>query len=46
MSDRSPNTTTEAGIPVPSDEHALTVGPAGPALGARVASAGPTAPGR
>ncbi len=29
---RPPNTTTDAGSPVPSDEHALTVGPAGPVL--------------
>jgi catalase len=27
-----PNTTTDAGIPLPSDEYALTAGPAGPVL--------------
>src|SRR3954451_7627406 len=32
MSDQPPNTTTDAGIPVPSDEHSLTVGPVGPVL--------------
>lgn len=32
MTDKPPNTTTDAGIPVPSDEHALTVGQAGPVL--------------
>ena len=32
MTDRPPNTTTDSGIPVPSDDHALTVGPAGPVL--------------
>jgi catalase len=30
--DRSPFTTTDAGIPVESDEHSLTVGPDGPIL--------------
>jgi catalase len=29
---KPPLTTTDAGIPAPSDEHALTVGPAGPVL--------------
>ncbi|MCU1280948.1 MAG: catalase [bacterium] len=29
---RSPLTTTDAGAPAPTDEHALTVGPAGPVL--------------
>lgn len=32
MTDKPPNTTTDAGVPVPSDEHALTVGRAGPVL--------------
>ena len=32
MPDKPPNTTTDSGIPVPSDEHALTVGQAGPVL--------------
>jgi catalase len=32
MTDQPPNTTTGAGIPVSSDEHSLTVGPAGPNL--------------
>jgi catalase len=32
MNDQRPNTTTDAGIPLPSDEHALTAGPAGPVL--------------
>jgi catalase len=32
MSSQPPNTTTDAGIPVPSDENALTAGPAGPVL--------------
>ena len=32
MSDQRPNTTTDAGIPVPSDEYSLTAGPAGPVL--------------
>jgi catalase len=32
MTDRPPNTTTDSGIPVPSDEHALTVGQTGPVL--------------
>src|SRR5215469_12394162 len=33
MTDTQPNpTTTDAGIPVPSDEHSLTVGPDGPIL--------------
>src|SRR5271155_263256 len=31
-SDRPKPTTTDAGIPVPSDEHSLTVGPDGPIL--------------
>jgi catalase len=30
MTDRPPKTTTDAGIPAPSDEFSLTVGPAGP----------------
>jgi catalase len=30
--EQPPNTTTDAGIPVASDEHSLTVGPAGPVL--------------
>jgi catalase len=30
MSDRPPKTTTDAGIPAPSDEFSLTVGPQGP----------------
>jgi catalase len=32
MTYQPPNTTTDSGIPVPSDEHALTVGQAGPVL--------------
>ncbi len=32
MSDSRPFTTTDAGIPVESDEHSLTVGPGGPIL--------------
>jgi catalase len=32
MNDQRPNTTTDAGIPLPSDEYSLTVGPAGPVL--------------
>ena len=32
MSNQPPDTTTDAGIPVPSDEYSLTVGPAGPVL--------------
>ncbi len=33
MSDKKPNyTTTDAGIPAPSDEHSLTIGPNGPIL--------------
>ncbi|HXB47581.1 MAG TPA: catalase [Streptosporangiaceae bacterium] len=32
MSDERPNTTTDAGIPLPSDEYSLTAGPAGPVL--------------
>jgi catalase len=32
MNDKRPNTTTDAGIPLPSDEHSLTAGPAGPVL--------------
>ena len=33
MTSAQPNpTTTDAGIPVPSDEHSLTVGPDGPIL--------------
>ena len=32
MSNQPPNTTTNAGIPVPSDEYSLTAGPAGPVL--------------
>lgn len=32
MSDQPPNTTTDSGRPVPSDEHALTVGQTGPVL--------------
>src|SRR5271155_5729798 len=32
MTDQRPNTTTDSGIPVASDEHALTAGPAGPVL--------------
>jgi catalase len=32
MSDQRPNTTTDAGIPLPSDEYSLTAGPAGPVL--------------
>jgi catalase len=32
MSNQPPNTTTNAGIPVPSDECSLTAGPAGPVL--------------
>src|SRR5262245_17732261 len=31
-SDKRTHTTTDAGIPVPSDEHSLTVGPDGPIL--------------
>jgi catalase len=31
-SDTSEPTTTDAGVPVPSDEHSLTVGPDGPIL--------------
>src|ERR1700674_2055721 len=30
--ERSPITTTDAGIPAPSDDHSLTVGPDGPIL--------------
>src|ERR1700757_2337664 len=30
--DQRPNTTTDAGIPLPSDEYSLTAGPAGPVL--------------
>jgi catalase len=30
--DRPPVTTTDAGIPAPSDEHSLSVGPNGPLL--------------
>src|SRR5215472_1101336 len=32
MTDQPPKTTTESGIPVASDEHALTAGQAGPVL--------------
>ena len=32
MSETPPHTTTEAGIPAPSDEHSLTAGPNGPLL--------------
>ena len=32
MTDQPPRTTTDSGIPVPSDEHALTIGQAGPLL--------------
>jgi catalase len=32
MTDKRPNTTTDSGLPVASDEYALTVGPAGPVL--------------
>ena len=32
MSETPPHTTTEAGIPAPSDEHSLTAGPDGPLL--------------
>jgi catalase len=32
MTDQRPNTTTDSGIPVASDEYALTAGPAGPLL--------------
>jgi catalase len=32
MTHQPPNTTTDSGIPVPSDDHALTVGQAGPVL--------------
>ncbi|MCI2421560.1 catalase [Saccharopolyspora sp. K220] len=32
MNDQRPNTTTDAGIPTSSDEHALTAGPEGPVL--------------
>jgi catalase len=32
MRNHAPNTTTDAGIPVSSDEHSLTVGPGGPNL--------------
>lgn len=32
MTDRRPNTTTDSGLPVASDEYALTAGPAGPVL--------------
>ncbi len=32
MADRRPLTTTDAGIPAPSDEHSLTAGPDGPIL--------------
>ena len=32
MTDKPPATTTDAGIPVASDEHSLTVGPDGPIL--------------
>ncbi|MFG2039615.1 catalase [Dactylosporangium sp. NPDC048998] len=32
MTDQTPQTTTDTGIPVASDEHSLTVGPAGPNL--------------
>jgi len=32
MSEKAPVTTTDAGIPVPSDEHSLTVGDSGPIL--------------
>jgi catalase len=32
MSDQPPRTTTDAGIPVASDEFSLTVGPDGPIL--------------
>ncbi|MDT5025392.1 MAG: catalase, partial [Micromonosporaceae bacterium] len=32
MSYQPPNTTTDAGIPVPSDEYSLTVGAGGPNL--------------
>ena len=31
MSNQLPNTTTDAGMPVPSDEYSLTVGPGGSA---------------
>src|SRR3979411_3431315 len=30
--EQPPNTTTDAGIPVASDEHSLTIGPGGPVL--------------
>src|SRR6202022_1535651 len=32
MNNQLPNTTTDAGMPVPSDEYSLTVGPGGPVL--------------
>src|ERR1700674_5217874 len=32
MNNQLPNTTTDAGMPVPSDEYSLTVGPGGPNL--------------
>jgi len=32
QTERPPITTTDAGIPVASDEHSLTVGPSGPIL--------------
>jgi catalase len=32
MTDKRPNTTTDSGLPVASDEYALTAGPAGPVL--------------
>jgi catalase len=32
MSNQLPNTTTDAGMPVPSDEYSLTIGPGGPNL--------------
>jgi catalase len=32
MTDQRPNTTTDSGIPVASDEYSLTAGPAGPVL--------------
>ena len=32
MSNQPPNTTTDAGMPVPSDEYSLTIGPGGPNL--------------
>src|SRR3984957_11906694 len=32
MNNQLPNTTPDAGMPVPSDEYSLTVGPSGPVL--------------